>query len=124
VTTKVELHSADVAEIGRRDTPLARLLHAELETWLEYTTAHQGRNFTHMHDPLATAFLIDPSLVTRSLQTGVRIECQGEFTGGMTVPDHRLESQNINVALEVDATRFMRLFMARVTGGTVGSNAP
>jgi purine nucleosidase len=122
VTTKVELHPSGVAQIGRSAAPLAQLLHAQLETWLEYIATHHARDFTHMHDPLATAFLIDPGLVTRSLRTGIRIECVGEYTSGATIPDHRLEPQNVNVVLEVDAERFQKLFMDRVTT-VVGSSS-
>ncbi|SHK50878.1 purine nucleosidase [Nocardiopsis flavescens] len=42
-----------------------------------------------MHDPLAAAVLVDPHLVTESVEAPVRVELAGSLTRGMTVADLR-----------------------------------
>jgi len=70
-----------------------------------------------LHDPLTVGVAIDPNLVkTRPLF--VQVETRGEITTGMTVADRRpfrAEGQpNVEVALDVDADRFLSLFMERL----------
>ncbi|MDK2903674.1 MAG: hypothetical protein PWQ93_1593, partial [Clostridiales bacterium] len=74
--------------------------------------SHKVFNF-HMpvlHDPLAVAVALDPSLVTvQPMDIGV--ELGGAYTRGMTVPR---EGTSVKAAVDVDVERFMELFMARV----------
>lgn len=70
-----------------------------------------------LHDPLTVGVVIDPKLVkTRPLY--VQVETRGEITAGMTVADRRpfraAGSPNLEVAVEVDADRFLSLFMDRL----------
>lgn len=72
-----------------------------------------------MHDPLAVAVALDPSLVqTTSLP--VVVETQGQQTLGMTVADRRDAAQQsailprADVALQVDAERVLQLLAERV----------
>ena len=89
-----------------------------------------------MHDPLALATLLDPTLV-KLKDFYVNIEIEGELTAGESVAyDHApvrhsapLESggtldgrnadepfhTNTKVAVDVDADRFMRLLVGRLT---------
>ena len=72
-----------------------------------------------MHDPLAVAATIDPSLVTLT-SLPVCVETRGLRTLGMTVADRRLpvyrssDMPRLEVALEVKASRMLELFAARV----------
>lgn len=72
-----------------------------------------------MHDPLAVGALVDPSIV-RTVPLSVQVETQGEFTTGMLVADQRplrpalKPPANVNVALEVDAARFLEMFLMRL----------
>src|SRR5262245_33736511 len=72
-----------------------------------------------MHDPLAVAVTIDPSLVTLT-SLPVCVETRGPHTLGMTVADRRppaywsSDMPRLTVALEVDAPRMLELFAARV----------
>ncbi len=87
-----------------------------------------------MHDPLAVATFIDPSLV-KFQECYVDVETQGEFTAGETVawrrallhksapmegdPPPAAENAfhpNVKVALEVDRERFVRMLIGRLTG--------
>lgn len=97
-------------------------------------SAKFGEDGTPMHDPLAMGVAIDPSFVkTRRMR--VDVETRGEFTRGATVGnrynavehnelrgDHyvmtgidRLEP-NADVAVEVDAERFLSFFIDRLAG--------
>jgi ribokinase len=72
-----------------------------------------------MHDPLAVAVALDASLV-HTVSLPVAVETQGQQTLGMTVADRRDNKRRsaamprLDVALEVDAERFLRLFAERV----------
>ena len=65
-----------------------------------------------MHDPLAIGAAIDPTLITTK-PVAADVEISGELTRGMTVADWRglwKRGPNAQVALEVDAPRFLRAF--------------
>jgi inosine-uridine nucleoside N-ribohydrolase len=72
-----------------------------------------------MHDPLAVGVLIDPTLV-RTAPMSVQVETEGQLTRGMLVADRRpLRSDhqspaNVRVALDVDAGRFLEMFLSRL----------
>jgi purine nucleosidase/pyrimidine-specific ribonucleoside hydrolase len=83
------------------------------------STYHRVFGFEHppVHDPIAVAGVIDPSLL-RTVAAPVAIELTGTHTRGATVVDlHRRTAHTPNadvaVGLEVDA--FWRLLMAAVT---------
>ena len=72
-----------------------------------------------MHDPLAVGALIDPTIV-HTVPLSVQVETKGELTTGMLVADRRSllsdlkAPANVDVALEVDATRFLEMFLHRL----------
>ncbi len=72
-----------------------------------------------MHDPLAVGAVIDPSLVC-TVPLAVQVETQGALTVGMTIADRRpllpdlKGPANVDVALAVDAPRFLELFLTRI----------
>ena len=103
-------------------------------SFLVALSAKFGEEGTPMHDPLAMGVAIDPSFVkTRRMR--VDVETRGEFTRGATVGNRynavehnelqgdryvmtgidRVEP-NAQVAVEVDAERFMSFFIDRLAG--------
>jgi pyrimidine-specific ribonucleoside hydrolase len=72
-----------------------------------------------MHDPLAVGALIDPTIM-HTVPMSVQVETKGELTTGMLVTDRRplhtalKAPANVQVALGVDAGRFMELFLHRL----------
>jgi purine nucleosidase len=66
-----------------------------------------------MHDPLAVAVALDPTLV-RLTMAPVDVETRGELTRGLTLADFRGETGPIGVALEVDAERFRAEYLAAI----------
>ena len=86
---------------------------------IEFSTRVERPPGMAMHDPLAVGALIDPTIV-RTAPLSVQVETKGELTTGMLVADRRpLHSDlkapaNVNVALEVDAARFLEMFLHRL----------
>ncbi|MBI4641845.1 MAG: nucleoside hydrolase [Candidatus Tectomicrobia bacterium] len=75
-----------------------------------------------LHDPLAVGVAIDRTFV-KTEKVHVTVETEGKFTTGMTVADLRHDRLarglplNVEIALEVDSTRFLNFFLDRVVGG-------
>jgi purine nucleosidase len=67
-----------------------------------------------MHDPLAVAVALDPSLV-RTEAVPVVVETRGQHTRGQTLADFRGAPGRIGVALEVEAERFRADYLAAVS---------
>jgi inosine-uridine nucleoside N-ribohydrolase len=73
-----------------------------------------------LHDPLAVAVALDPSLVEAPVLP-VAVETSGSLTRGATVVDRRSGPPSgpaCRVALRVDAGRALRLFEERVCGAS------
>jgi inosine-uridine nucleoside N-ribohydrolase len=92
---------------------------AQVTHHLTQQPLHSQAKGMAMHDPLAVAVTIDPSLVTLT-SLPVCVETRGSHTLGMTVADRRppaywsSDMPRLAVALEVDAPRMLELFAARV----------
>jgi purine nucleosidase/pyrimidine-specific ribonucleoside hydrolase len=69
-----------------------------------------------LHDPLAMAVALDPSLV-RLEPAAVEVECEGRLTRGLTLadrrdlPSHRKRAPTCRVAMEVDAPRVLAMVL-------------
>ncbi|MGD9147427.1 MAG: nucleoside hydrolase [Anaerolineae bacterium] len=66
-----------------------------------------------LHDPLSAGVCLSPDIV-KTKRLYVDVETQGRLTRGMTVVDSRLKAAgepNVDVAVEVDAQRFVSEFM-------------
>ncbi|MEH0146334.1 nucleoside hydrolase [Corynebacterium sp. Q4381] len=77
-----------------------------------------------LHDPLAVAVAVDPSLVT-TLDINMKTDTEGE-TRGRTIGDEtRLNDpvKTAHVAVGVDVDRFLEEFMQRLTGLAAGTAA-
>lgn len=120
VTRRVRLE-ASVIESRLRPAggPVAQLVCDMAPVALEFGARMEGGPAITLHDPLAVAVAIDPSLIaTRTLP--VRVETAGAHTAGMTVADLRSGARQwpgaprIQVAMDVDAERFLRLFLDRL----------
>jgi inosine-uridine nucleoside N-ribohydrolase len=72
-----------------------------------------------LHDPLAMAVALDPSLVTFEPMS-VEVECEGKLTRGLSladrrgIPSHRKRVPGCRVAMDVDADAVLRLFLERL----------
>jgi inosine-uridine nucleoside N-ribohydrolase len=72
-----------------------------------------------LHDPLAMAVALDPSVVTLE-PLSVEVECEGRLTRGLSladrraIPSHRKRASTCRVAVNVDAERVLRLVLERL----------
>src|SRR5277367_5702934 len=119
VTRKTLLVEADLAALARRcdglprAPALSRFLEDSARYYFELMEKRYGSRHLVMHDPLAIAAAIDPSLV-QTKPVAVDVEIAGELTSGMTLADWRgvwKRAPNAEVATEVDAPRFSAAFL-------------
>jgi inosine-uridine nucleoside N-ribohydrolase len=75
-----------------------------------------------LHDPMAIAYVVDPTLVTVK-EYPVDVETEGMIARGQTIADRRIWPEVVefkgkaNVAVSVDGPRFLRLFEERAIKG-------
>jgi purine nucleosidase len=113
VTTRVNLRRDHLARLAGAGTPLAAALADQASRYMDI----RGRDFTHLHDPLAVAALIDRGLV-RTEPMHVAVELHGLHTAGATVvrPPTADHPANAQVCVDVDAERAVELFLRGVAG--------
>ena len=103
---------------------IARFLQGSASFYIEFHERFRSAEGASMHDPLALAIAIDPSLATLQT-TRVEVETDGTWTRGATVTDLRgirrspwptgwMPEDNARVALDVDAPAFMDRFIERL----------
>jgi purine nucleosidase len=96
--------------------PIVRFVADALRFYMEFHSRYDGFYGAFIHDPLAVAAALDPTLV-RTQPLAVDIELGGTLTTGETVTDWRRvwgREPNIDVAVEADATEFLARFIERV----------
>jgi len=120
-------------ELGRTHGPLNDFIYGVAKFMVELSEKF-GSTGTPMYDPLAVGVAIDPTLVTAPAMH-VDVETRGEFTRGETVANRRNEIErnvlhgdryiieglekvtpNAKVCVEVQAERFLQLFVSRIQG--------
>ena len=119
---------------GTRLTVRSTILSTGLAKFLIDLSAQFGSSGTPMYDPLAVGVAIDATLV-KAPEMHVDVETRGEFTRGETVAnrhgyvernvlhgDHYViegidnVAPNAKVCVDVDADRFLQLFVSRIKG--------
>jgi purine nucleosidase len=134
ITERAVMRRSDLNEVcsPAPRSPLGQLIEGATSFYMDFYAAVVGEDGCRLHDPLALAVAIDPSLV-RLETTRVEVETEGRWTMGETVADLTgirgspwpvgWESEaNARVALEVDEVAFMTRFVERVRA-LVGSMA-
>jgi inosine-uridine nucleoside N-ribohydrolase len=90
---------------------------AELSDFFQrFHESSYGFEGSPIHDAMAVAHVIDPTLVT-TRRANVAIETRSELCDGRTVVDVRGvtgRAQNADVGVDVDAERFLELLVSRV----------
>lgn len=108
LTTQVRLNADGVRRIRAGGSAYQVAVADQVEAYPFY----QAYRWTLLHDPLAVASIIDPTLV-RTERVQVDVELRGEHTLGATLM--RLDPQGWgNVAVEVDVPRFEEFFVRRL----------
>jgi len=100
-----------------RDAGRAGRFVAELsDFFLEFHRQRYRFDGAPIHDAMAVAHVIDPTLV-ESLNCNVEIETQSQYCDGRTVVDRwltRHAPKNAHVGIDVDAERFLELLVSRI----------
>ena len=108
VTTKCVMSYEQVKTIGSVDPPINQICFELIHLWGGDNPAPRPT----LHDPLAVATLIDPTLCeTREMR--IEVETQGDHLRGATVPV--AGEPNTSVCTSVDAARFMDYFVRTLT---------
>ncbi|MCU1693125.1 MAG: nucleoside hydrolase [Frankiales bacterium] len=127
VTLQTHLRLDDVARLEATGTPLNDYLARVVRPWVTWLAGRFGRDGCPLHDPLALAVLLDPSIV-QTRRRAADIELAGHLTRGRTVawdatndellqvvvPLH--EARPVDIAYSVDNDRFQELLLDRLTG--------
>ena len=120
-------------QLGQTHGPMNDFIY-QVAHYLIDLSAKFGSSGTPMYDPLAVGVAIDASLV-KAPPMHVDVETRGEFTRGETVANrHNAVERNVlhgdryiiegldkvepnaKVCVEVDADRFLQLFVSRIRG--------
>jgi len=99
-----------------RTNAVIRYLDDALRFYMEFHSRYDRFFGAFIHDPLALATAIDPTLV-RTEPVTVDVELSGRLTTGETVADWRHvwgRPPNVDVAVAADADRFFERFIERV----------
>jgi purine nucleosidase len=105
----------DVTRLGKASHPLARYLAQVTEPWIRWNTERNHLAGCRLHDPLAVAAAIDPTLL-ETQPMHVTVELEGRLTAGQTIGyEHSgyglapKSGPNTQVALHLDNQRFMNI---------------
>ena len=96
--------------------PLIRVLDDAMRFYFEFHSSQGEGYLAHLHDPLAAAVALDPSLI-RTRPAPVAVELTGTLTRGMTIADWSGRwgrVPNAQVGVEVDPEVFFARFIERV----------
>ena len=115
VTHRTFLSLEEAASWKSSPKPAGALL-ADIATYyMLHEAAARERGGCVQHDPLAVATALDPSLV-RTIELPLQVDTEGAFRGRtIGCNDRLLTGPYVNVAVEVDAPRFERLFRERIS---------
>jgi purine nucleosidase len=97
---------------------VVRYLEDALRFYMEFHSRYDGFYGAFIHDPLAVAAALDPSLV-RAEEVAVDVELEGTLTTGETVADWRRtwnRPATLAVAVGADIATFFDRFVERVGG--------
>jgi purine nucleosidase len=133
VSNKTLFTPSHLGQLGQTHGPINDFVY-QVAKFLIDLSAKYGWSGTAMYDPLAVGVAIDSTLVTAA-EMHVDVETRGVFTRGETVAnrqgyiernmlhgDHYViegldkVTPNAKVCMEVDAERFIRLYLSRIEG--------
>ena len=108
VTTKCVMRYEQVKAIGSVDRPINQICFELIHLW----GGDNPEPRPTLHDPLALATLIDPTLC-ETQEMRIEVETRADHLRGATVPV--AGEPNTSVCTSVDATRFMDYFVETLT---------
>ncbi|MEM2926279.1 MAG: nucleoside hydrolase [Candidatus Bathyarchaeia archaeon] len=114
VTLRVPLSRERLDKIGMSRSLGAKLAFQAAMNYQERVVRHP---WNYLHDPLTVGVAIDRSFV-KTKKMHVRLETKGSLTDGWVVADESSpeDSEAPDVAIEVNADRFLDFFVERISG--------
>jgi inosine-uridine nucleoside N-ribohydrolase len=111
VVTRAELQR--VAQI-RRNRVLSFIMRFTAQ-YMRYHRQTLGFEGAYLHDPMAVAIAVDPSLA-QFASARIIVESKGRLTRGLTSAERRTgtEQGRTEIAVSIDREKFVRLFHSRV----------
>ena len=109
-------HADRLRDSGRAGKAVAELA----DFFLEFHRRRYGFEGAPIHDAMAVAHVIDPSLVT-TIRCNISIETKSQFCDGRTVVDRWNVTgltKNADAGIDVEADRFLELLVERI--GSLG----
>jgi len=106
-------HAERLRGAGRAGKAVAELA----DFFLEFHRQRYRFDGAPIHDAMAVAHVIDPTLV-ETLECNISIETRSEFCDGRTVVDRWLVTdlpRNAHAGIDVDARRFLELLVERIS---------
>ena len=110
-----DLHSAANMPPGQ-ESDVLRFVDDALRFYMEFHSRYDGFYGAFIHDALAVAAALDPTLITTEA-LAVEVELGGTYTTGETVTDWRRSwgrPPNLDVAVAADVESFFKRFIERV----------
>lgn len=113
VTTKVAIKKSHLDRLTAAGHPFQAAVADQVARYPRFNANGQ----TALHDPLAAAVLVDPSIVTLT-PVNLAVETHGRLTTAATLMWAPSEAYpaNVDVALSVDAPRAEELIISRIAG--------
>ena len=108
LTTQVRVTAEGLRRIRAGGTPF----HAAVADQVAVYPFFRENGWTFLHDPLAVAAIIDPTLI-KTERVRVDVELGGQYSVGATLMRHDPNSP-IEVAVSVDIPRFEEFFVQRL----------
>lgn len=121
VTMKTILREEHVEQLKRQasadDEPMVSFVEQILEYYFKAYEEHNGFYGSPLHDPMAVAVAVDPTLVETEDHL-IKIETKGELSAGATLGDLRRVQAvtNASVCVRVDSERFINHFIDVLAG--------
>ncbi len=123
VTERAKMTPDHVAALHQRaggpaDAPVLTFIEDALRFYMEFHSRYDGFYGAFIHDALAVAAALDPSLI-RTESLAVQVELGGAYTSGETVTDWRRvwgREPNLDICVQADVETFFERFIDRVGG--------
>ncbi|MBI4506528.1 MAG: nucleoside hydrolase [Chloroflexi bacterium] len=118
VTHRALCTEAHLAAIQAAGGPVAAFVAAATRFYLRFHDVHDSVRGCYIHDALALALAFAPDLVA-TREVYVAVETEGHLTAGQAVADlagRTGRPPTVRAAVEVDAPRFLDLFVERLRG--------
>lgn len=113
LTRHIAITPAILAELPE-DSPVVQTLGDALRFYFEAHEAHGHGYLAYLHDPLAAAVALEPTLVT-TRPAAVRVELAPGDTRGRTIPDWDAAQPNALIGVGIDPAAFFDRFVQRVS---------